>query len=170
MEVNLDRTSSWRRRARRAAAGLLLVAAAGGVRSVSAGEAGVDVVVRVSWNRERAERVSGVVTRVQYPKSLALETDPRDGSAKGHVERLTTSSGGLFDALVKDTDGDGAPDLLSVGLITPGIEPGDFVRIHFARSPGAASPDGATFGCVADVADGSGAVPATCSATIVAAR
>jgi hypothetical protein len=127
----------------------------------------VTVSLTVTWDPDRAETVSGVVTRLRYPAALELPTEPGSESAKARVETRTGTSGGLFDALRKDTDGDGAGDLLNVGLVTQGIRPGEFVRVRFDCRAGDATPAASAFTCTPDVADESGAVPATCSVRIV---
>lgn len=124
-----------------------------------------DAVVVVSWDRDRAATVSGVVTRIRFPAALDVATDPADGSAKGAVELLTGTAGGLFDALVKDSDGDHAGDVLSVGLITSGIGPGSFAKVRFECRPGVAAVATDAVSCTADVADESGSVPSTCTVT-----
>lgn len=128
----------------------------------------VTVDLTVTWDPDRAETVSGVVTRLRYPAALELPTRPGTESASARVETRTGTAGGLFDALRKDTDGDGAGDLLNVGLITQGIRPGEFARVRFDCRPGASTPSAAAFACTPDVADESGAVPAQCSVEVVA--
>lgn len=164
---NVFRTSSPRALAHPLLAGLLLLA---GATVPPAGAAAtcehVDAVVTVQWDRDRASTASGVVARIQYPASLDVATDPKDGSARARVTLLTSTPGGLFDALKKDTDGDGAANVLSVGLITAGIAPGPFARIRFDCRPGSTAPPAAALSCVADVADESGTVPSTCSVSI----
>lgn len=125
------------------------------------------VTLTVTWDRSRAETVSGVVARLSYPPALDVPVDDR-GSAQGRVENRTGESGGLFDAVRKDTDGDGKGDLLNVGLITEGIAPGDFVRIRFDCRPGTELPPKTAFRCTPDVADEAGKVEATCSVAVAA--
>jgi len=148
---------------------LLLIGGAGAARATAVDQAtactSASVVVSVGWDRERAEKVSGVVTRLRYPASLTVPSDPSDRSAKARVELLTGTSGGLFDALDKPGD---TGELLNIGLITAGIGAGPFARIRFDCRPGAAVPAASDFGCVADVADQAGTVPATCSVTVAA--
>jgi len=126
----------------------------------------VTVSLTVTWDQDRAETVSGVVARLQYPAALELPIDPGSQSAKSRVETRTGTSGGLFDALRKDTNADGDGDLLNVGLITEGIKPGEFVRIRFDCRPGTAPPPASAFACTPDVADQNGGVPATCTVTV----
>lgn len=123
----------------------------------------VDAAVSVEWDHDRAETVSGVVARVRFPDSLDVPTDPKKrNSAQQRVELTTGTTGGLFDAVKNPGSADGGSELLSIGLINKGIEPGSFVRIHFDCKPGSAQPAATDFSCVADVADESGNVPAKC--------
>ena len=127
----------------------------------------VDAAVSVQWDRDRAEKVSGVVARVRFPASLDVPTDAtKRNSAQARVKLTTETTGGLFDAVKNAGAGDGGTDLLSIGLITTGIGPGSFVRIHFDCKPGATQPAASEFSCVADVADEAGNVPATCVVTL----
>lgn len=127
----------------------------------------VDAAVSVQWDRDRAEKASGVVARVRFPASLDVPTDAtKRNSAQGRVELTTGTAGGLFDAVKNIGAAEGGSDLLSIGLITTGIGPGSFVRIHFDCKPGAAMPEASEFSCVADVADEAGNVPATCVVTL----
>ncbi|MEW6270345.1 MAG: hypothetical protein AB1689_13730 [Thermodesulfobacteriota bacterium] len=149
---------------------LIVAALAAAAPTAARAEAGcrqVTVSVTVTWDPQRAETVSGVVTRLHYPAEVDLPTEPGSQSAKERVETRTGTSGGLFDALRKDTDGDGAGDLLNVGLITQGIRPGEFVRVRFDCREGDAMPAATAFTCTPDVADESGAVPATCTVRVV---
>jgi len=121
----------------------------------------VDVDVR--WEKSRAETVSGIVVRIGYPPSLDVPVEAESGSSRERVDNLTGKPGGLFDAVRKDTDGDGAGDLLSVGLVTQGMKPGPFVRVAFDCGAATAVPPLDAFTCTADVADEQGHVPASCA-------
>lgn len=126
----------------------------------------VDAEVSVQWDRDRAEKVPGVVVRVRFPASLDVPTDAtKRNSAQDRVKLMTDTEGGLFDAVKNAGSADGT-DRLSIGLITTGIGPGPFARIHFDCKPGAVQPDASEFSCVADVADEAGNVPATCTVTL----
>lgn len=122
----------------------------------------LEAVVTVTWDTDRAETVAGVVTRVKYPSSLDLPVDDERASAKSRVTLLTTSKGGLFDAVKNAGAGDGGGDMVSVGLISATIAPGAFARIRFDCRSDATIPEASAFACVADVADQTGSVPATC--------
>jgi len=128
------------------------------------------VDVDVAWERSRAETVAGIVVRLGYPASLDVPVDAASGSSRERVENRTGFPGGLFDAVRKDTDGDGAGDLLSVGLITQGMKPGPFARVTFDCDGGGGAPSADAFTCTADVADDRGHVPATCSVRVVLGR
>jgi hypothetical protein len=121
------------------------------------------VVVRVDWDRRRAEKVSGIVVRVGYPRSLEMPSSGNPDSSKDRVELLTGTSGGLFDAVPRDGDHDGRKDVVSIGLITQGIGPGPFARLRFDCAPGMAPAKAAELTCTSDVADDSGSVPSSCS-------
>lgn len=123
------------------------------------------VVVTVDWDSRRAETVSGVVVRVSYPPSLDMPASGKPVSAKDRVELLGGTSGGLFDAVPRDSDGDGRTDLLSIGLVTRGIPSGRFARIRFDCAAGPAAASTPKLGCVSDVADDTGSVPSSCSVT-----
>ena len=124
------------------------------------------VVVSVDWDHRRAEKVSGVVVRVTYPGSLEMPSSGTPDSSKDRVELLTGTSGGLFDAVPRDSDQDGRKDVLSIGLITQGIGSGPFARLRFDCAPGMAPAKAAELTCVSDVADETGSVPSSCSVTI----
>lgn len=124
------------------------------------------VVVSVDWDHRRAEKVSGVVVRVNYPRSLEMPSKGNPDSSKDRVELLTGTSGGLFDAVPRDSDQDGRKDVLSIGLITQGIGSGPFARLRFDCAPGMAPAKAAELTCVSDVADETGSVPSSCSVTI----
>lgn len=163
-----DRSGRGRRARVRVTLAILLgglLAGAGMAPAAAASCRDVTVVVSVDWSRARAEKVAGVVTRIQYPSSLELPADDR-GSAKARATLLTGTSGGLFDAVRKDTDQDGRSDLVSVGLITAGIAPGPFVRLRFDCRAGAAAPAAADFSCAPDIADEAGSVPSSCSVAL----
>ncbi|HZR82863.1 MAG TPA: hypothetical protein VFD92_17335 [Candidatus Binatia bacterium] len=121
--------------------------------------------VRVSWQPSAAATAAGVVARVRYPASVDLPIDAT-GSARSRVENRTGAAGGLFDAVAKDTDADGRRDLVSVGLVTTGIPPGDFATIRFDCRTGAAPPAASEFSCEPDVAGSQASLPATCSVAI----
>jgi hypothetical protein len=127
------------------------------------------VIVSVDWDHGRAEKVSGVVVRVRYPGALDVPLDKgRPGSAQDRVQLLTSASGGLFDAVPRDSDADGRMDVLSIGLITQGIPSGKFARIGFDCAGGVAKVGASDFSCVSDIADEAGAVPSSCSVAVVA--
>ncbi|MBY0279084.1 hypothetical protein K2Z84_27440 [Candidatus Binatia bacterium] len=126
------------------------------------------VVVSVDWDRSRAARVSGVVVRVGYPASLEMPSSGNPDSSKDRVALLTGTSGGLFDAVPRDSDHDGRKDVVSIGLITQGIGPGPFARLRFDCAPGMAPAKAAEITCTADVADESGSVPSSCSVALAA--
>lgn len=126
------------------------------------------VVVSVDWDHGRAEKVSGVVVRVGYPASLAMPAQGEPRSAKDRVQLLTSTSGGLFDAVPRDADQDGREDVVSVGLITQGIASGPFARLRFDCVAGSSSALASDFSCVSDVADESGSVPSSCSVAVAA--
>ena len=120
------------------------------------------VVVSVDWDRTRAEKVSGVVVRVRFPRGLEIPADPSTRSAQERVEVLAGTEGGLFDAIPRDDDGDGTADVINVGLIKRDIAPGAFARIRFDCAAGAASRAASDFSCTSDVADDTGSVPSSC--------
>lgn len=124
------------------------------------------VVVTVDWDQQRTEKVSGVVVRVGYPASLRMPARGEPASAKDRVELLTGTSGGLFDAVPRDSDHDGRDDVVSVGLITQGIGEGPFARLRFDCAAGTGGAKASDFTCVADVADANGAVPSSCSVAL----
>jgi hypothetical protein len=127
------------------------------------------VIVSVDWDHDRAAKVSGVVVRVRYPGSLDVPLDEkRPGSAQDRVQLLTSASGGLFDAVPRDSDGDGRKDVLSVGLITQGISSGTFARIGFDCTSDIVRAKASDFSCVADIADEAGSVPGSCSVAVAA--
>lgn len=133
-------------------------------RAEAATKAGcVSVVVSVDWDHERAEKVSGVVVRVGYPASVVMPSSGAPDSSKDRVELLTGTSGGLFDAVPRDSNQDGRRDVVSIGLITQGIGSGRFARLRFDCAPGMASAKASEFTCVSDVADDTGSVPSSCS-------
>ena len=126
------------------------------------------VVVTVDWDHRRTEKVSGVVVRVGYPASLVMPSQGHPDSSKDRVQLLTGTSGGLFDAVPRDSDQDGRKDVVSVGLITQGIGSGRFARLDFDCAPGMAPPRASDFACVSDVADDAGGVPSSCSVALAA--
>lgn len=126
------------------------------------------VVVSVDWDHGRAAKVSGVVVRVGYPRSLEMPSSGKPDSSKDRVALLTGTSGGLFDAVPRDSDHDGRNDVVSVGLITQEIGPGPFARLRFDCAPGMAPAKAGEITCTADVADESGSVPSSCSVALAA--
>lgn len=120
-------------------------------------------VVSVDWDHRRAEKVSGVVVRIGYPGALEMPSSGTPDSSKDRVELLTGTSGGLFDAVARDSDQDGRRDVLSIGLITQGIGPGKFARVRFDCVAGMAPARADQLTCVSDVADDTGSVPSSCS-------
>lgn len=126
----------------------------------------VSVVVSVDWDHKRTEKVSGVVVRVGYPTSVVMPSQGNPDSAKDRVQLLTGTSGGLFDAVPRDSNQDGRKDVVSIGLITQGIGSGPFARLRFDCAPGMASATVSEFSCVSDIADETGSVPSSCSVAL----
>jgi hypothetical protein len=124
----------------------------------------VDVDVR--WDPGRAAAVAGIVVRLGYPPSLDVPVDAASGSSRARVENRTGIAGGLFDAVRRDSDGDGRGDLLSVGLVTQGLKQGPFARVTFDCASGAALAAADGFTCTADVADEQGNVLASCTVRV----
>ena len=154
------------RAALRRAIALLLAALPGTSRAAEANCHEVVATVKVAWAGDRGLRAAGVVTRVGFPPTLRLPVEKGSASVAARTERLGPTQGGLFDAIVRDSDGDGRQDRVNVGLVTSGIPAGDFVRIRFECTQGAAPPAPGDFSCVAEVSDGSLPVDATCSVEV----
>lgn len=118
----------------------------------------VHAVVTIDWSDEETRAVQGIVTRVSFPPSLRFD---KQAGEKGAVENLTGVSGALFDASARDADGDGAQDLLSIGIVGASVPKGSFARVRFACGDDAAPKD-ADFACTLEAASPMGDVPGTC--------
>jgi hypothetical protein len=119
------------------------------------------VTVSVAWDPEVDPAAQGVVVGLAFPEGLVLAED-ESGSAKERVRRLGAGTGGLFEAIPVDTDGDGVDDRVNIGLVSEGISPGAFARVRFACRPDAAAPAPAAFACEPEVAGARGTIASTC--------
>src|SRR5262249_28726191 len=101
--------------------------------------------------------------RIRYPASVDLPVDERTRSARARVENRTGVEGGLFDAVRNTSNAGGAGDLVSVGLVTAGIHPGEFVRVRFDCRDGSEAPKPTDCPGQPDIAGGHGAITAPCA-------
>jgi hypothetical protein len=120
--------------------------------------------VSTAWSG--GEAAKGVVVRVSYPSSVEVPVPDGSPSPAARVENRTGVSGGLFDSVRRDADGDGHGDLVNVGLIASEIEPGEFARVRFDCSPGAAPPRAGDFSCTSEVAGAGGAIASSCAVAL----
>jgi hypothetical protein len=120
----------------------------------------------VTWPTSEAATAKGVVVRIAYPRSVEVPVAEGSKSPAARVEKRTAASGGLFDSVRRDADGDGHGDLVNVGLVTSDIAPGEFVRVRFDCAPGTPRPQASDFSCSADVAGGAGPIEASCAITL----
>lgn len=132
-------------------------------RSAHSADSCLDTTVRVTWDESLAKTAQGIVTELAIPSGLSLPPDAK-GSVLGHIERLGSPSGGLFDATPHDRDGDGHADLLKVGLVNQSIPAGPFVRISFVCE-GDEVPSVEKIRCTPDVAAPFGQIDSSCTVT-----
>jgi hypothetical protein len=103
--------------------------------------------------------VQGVVARVRFPSSLGLEK--KSGSISGAVENATGVDGGLFDATVRDSNGDGVDDLVTIGLVGSDIPAGRFATVRF-QCREAVPQESIELSCALEAASSKGEVPGSC--------
>lgn len=131
--------------------------------SFAAEPACVDVLVEVAWDPGLAAEAQGVVARLDFPEGVYVPADAA-GAVTANVEQVSgAGAGALFDAVPHDTDEDGLPDRLAIGLLTRGMEAGPFVRISFSCKDGAPAPKGADFTCESEVSGRHGTIDSRCS-------
>jgi hypothetical protein len=129
--------------------------------------AGAVATVSIDWDRSAGGMpVQGVVARVTFPPSLALER--RDGTRLA-VDNLTASKGGLFNAAAEDTDHDGGDDLVSIGLVGSDIGTGRFADVRF-ECRGDELPEAAALSCKLEAATFAGSHPGTCRVELKVTR
>jgi hypothetical protein len=102
--------------------------------------------------------VQGVVARVSLPPGLRLDREKGKGRA---AENLTGLDGGLFDAVPRDSNGDGADDLVTIGLVASDIPKGRFATMRFECDAGAPTKGGEV-SCTLEAAGAQGDVPGSC--------
>ena len=103
--------------------------------------------------------VQGVVARVRFPSSLGLEK--KSGSISGAVDNATGVAGGLFDATVRDSNGDGVDDVVTIGLVGSDIPAGRFATVRF-QCREAVPQESIELSCALEAASSKGEVPGSC--------
>jgi hypothetical protein len=147
------------------ALGSVAKTALGSVRAVRSLDPCTKATARVSTSYvSGASPVSGVITDVTYPESMAsLPGFGSEPSVLARVANLSGVTGGLFNARDDDT-------AVEIGLVSLGqaIAPGAFADVTFDCVPGAPAPTISDFSCSATVSDLDGKdVAATCSVSAV---
>jgi len=112
--------------------------------------------IRIAFdNAGGSANAAGVTTTLSYPASVSIPGVGGQQTVLDRVTNLTGVTSGIFSAGDNDTNGDNVDDQLAVGLITTtnAIAPGDFARVSFDCTAGAAL---GTVGCTADISDALG--------------
>ncbi len=129
----------------------------GGGATCSGGSA--TLTIRLSFDSSSVNDLSGVTAEVDYPEALSIPGLNSDASVVARVTNLTGITNGLFQ--VGDDD-----SRVSVGLVslTTPIAAGDFAKVEFDCTTGAALPAPSAIPCTMVASDSLGLeVPATCS-------
>lgn len=126
--------------------------------TVQAGAGCATATVILEWEDPGDRAVQGVVARVRFPAGLGFD---QQTGPKGAVENLTGMNGALFDATARDENGDGAQDLLTIGMVGSRVPEGRFARVRFVCL-GDAAPKSSDFTCALEAATPMGNVDGTC--------